>query len=195
VTSTSICKCKCGVLFTIKGTPGHYNNVCKDEKSVDEIKTFKALSYERLKRHRSLKTSKVMQQKHNRHYSWLNNNEEPDMKPETINTEVNYDNCWFVFPNKSDNLLHYAKAGLGNTTDILLSFRLLADWLVDMSSGRVRLLKDQNINKRADLWKYNDLNNLLVIFHPDSAKKRLTYKMTENIKLCTGKVLTWFFLY
>ena len=136
-----------------------------------------------------------MQQKHNRHYSWLNNNEEPDMKPETINTEANYDNCWFVFPNKSDNLLHYAKAGLGNTTDILLSFRLLADWLVDMSSGRVRLLKDQNINKRADLWKYNDLNNLLVIFHPDSAKKRLTYKMTENIKLCTGKVLTWFFLY
>ena len=83
-----------------------------------------------------------MQQKHNRHYSWLTKNEEPDMKPEKINTEENYDNCWFDFPNKSNNLLHYEKAGLENTTEILLSFRLLADWLVDRSSGRVRLLKD-----------------------------------------------------
>ena len=82
---------------------------------------------------------------------------------------------------------------LENTTDILLSFRLLADWLVDRSSGRVRLLKDKNIDQRADMWKYKDLNKLLVMFHPDSATRRLTYKMSENIILCTNKVLTWFF--
>merc|ERR1712238_68744 len=95
--------------------------------------------------------------------------------------------------NKSKNLLHYKKACLENDTDILLSFRLLADWLVDRSSGRVRLLKDKNIDQRADMWKYKDLNKLLVMFHPDSATRRLTYKMSENIILCTNKVLTWFF--
>ena len=193
VTSRSICRCVCGTMFTIKSAANHYSNVCSLENSSKEISAFNANMYNRTKKYRETKKSKVMTQKHNRHYRWLKKNEEPDMEPEKVNNEPSYANCWFDFRNKSNNLLHYKKACLENSTDILLSFRLLADWLVDRSSGRVRLLKDKNINQRADLWKYKDLAKLLVMFHPDSAQRRLTYKMSENIILCFNKVLTWFF--
>ena len=193
VTSRSICRCVCGTMFTIKSAANHYSNVCSLENSTEEILEFKANMYNRTKEHRKTKKSKVMTQKHNRHYRWLTKNEEPDMEPEKVNNEPSYENCWFDFRNKSNNLLHYKKACLEKSTDILLSFRLLADWLVDRSSGRVRLLKDKNINQRADLWKYKDLTKLLVMFHPDSAQRRLTYKMSDNIILCFNKVLTWFF--
>merc|ERR1740124_750800 len=59
VTSKSVCQCVCGKKFTIKSAAGHYSNSCILEKSDTEIKTFNALQYERTKKHRLTKKSKL----------------------------------------------------------------------------------------------------------------------------------------
>ena len=135
----------------MKSAPGHYSKACIVVNTNAKITKHKGDSYKRLVKYRKEQKSKVMTQKYNRHYTWLKNNSEPGMKPEINKDKPNYENCWFIFTNNTENVLHYSKAGLGNSNDILLSFRLLTDWLVDRSRGRGRLLKNSQVNNRADL--------------------------------------------